>query len=106
MSMPTTQVMNTIVFPHPDPAHANQQIALSLSTRIVTLLQNGTILVQHRLSKKQFRLLTLLLKLPGGALHAELLAILHSSDAMMERVLAAADEQVVSLLLQSDVAQW
>ncbi len=104
--MPTISATNTVVFPHPHATTANHQLALTASTRIVTLIQQGTILVQHRLAKKQFRLLTLLLKQPGGALHAELLAILASSDALFVRVLASADEQAVSLLMQSEVARW
>jgi hypothetical protein len=106
MYMPTIHATNTVVFPNLNPVSTDQQIALTVSTRIVTLLQQGTILAQHRLSKKQFRLLTLLLKLPGGALHAELLAILHCSDTMIADVLAAADELAVSLIIQREVAHW
>jgi hypothetical protein len=104
--MPTIHATNTIAFPHPTATSADQQIAITAPTRIVALLQQGTILAQYRLPKKQFRLLILLLKLPGGALHAELLAILHSSDALVEQVLAAANEQAVSLLIQREAAQW
>ena len=104
--MPTIHTTNTVVFPNPHAASANQQIALTISTRIATLLQQGTILAQYRLPKKQFLLFILLLKLPGGALHAELLAILHSSDTLVEQVLMAADEQAVSLLIQREAAQW
>jgi hypothetical protein len=82
------------------------QLVLNVPEQIITLLYNRKLVAQHHLSGYQFRLLALLLKLPGGALHAELLAILDCPAEQIPQVLAASSEQEVLTLLHPIIQRW
>ncbi len=85
---------------------ADCQLVLNVTEQIVTLLQNGTILAQRHFPNSRFRLLVLLLKLPGGALHAELLALLYGSEKMVHAVLTTSCEKETTDLIRSPTQQW
>jgi hypothetical protein len=89
-----------------DLVEADCQLVVNAAAQVVTLLQHGAIRAQCHLSSYQFRLLILLLKLPGGVLHAELLAMLDGSEQMVQALLAASTEQEVSALLQQPARRW
>ncbi len=85
---------------------SERRLVLHTSEHIITLLEQGTILAQHRCSRYQFRLLLLLLKLPGGALHAELLAMLDCSEKTLKAILCASSEKDVIRLIQHSSRRW
>ena len=82
------------------------QLVLNISDQIITLLNNGSILAQHYFPRYQFRLLLLLLKLPGGALHAELLAMLDSSEKSLQAMLTTSGEKEVTMLMHRHIQRW
>jgi hypothetical protein len=96
----------TLVSVKTDLVEADTQLVVNAAAQIVTLLRHGSICAQCHLSSYQFRLLVLLLKMPGGVLHAELLAMLDGSEQMVLAILAASTEQEVSALIQQSARRW
>lgn len=85
---------------------SGRRLILHTSEHIITLFEQGTILAQHRCSSYQFRLLLLLLKLPEGALHAELLAMLDCSEKTLQAILRTYSEKDVIRLIQNATRRW
>jgi chemotaxis response regulator CheB len=97
---------NALVFVKTELIKADCQLVVNAAAQVVTLLQHGAIRAQCHLSSYQFWLLVLLLKMPGGVLHAELLAMLDSSEQLVQAILAASNEQAVSALIRQPTRRW
>jgi len=97
---------NALVFVKTDLIDKDCQLVVNAAAQVVTLLQNGAIRAQCHLSSYQFRLLVLLLKMPGGVLHSELLAMLDGSEQMVQAILAASHEQEVSAVIRQPARRW
>ncbi len=106
MSAMSNTPASSLIFVDTDLVAPDSQLVLNPSAQVVTLLQNGTIRAQHYFSQQRFRLLVLLLKLPGGVLYAELLAILNCPDAVVQKVLVATNHEAVSRALYSYTLHW
>jgi chemotaxis response regulator CheB len=97
---------NALVYVKTDLVEADCQLVVNAPAQVVTLLEHGAIRAQCHLSSYQFRLLVLLLKMPSGVLHAELLAMLDSSEQLVQAILAASNEQAVSALIRQPARRW
>src|SRR5438045_9792717 len=104
--MGMTNKSNTLLFVKTHLLDAQCQLIFNTSDQVVTLLQQETLRAQNHFSSYQFRLFALLVKLPGGAIHAELLAMLDCSEQTVCSVLATETEQEVVTLLQPSVQRW
>lgn len=105
VAMRNSDTSSLIVVPT-DLVAPDAQLVLNASAQVATLLQHGTICAQHYFSQHRFRLLVLLLKLPGGVLYAELLAILDCPEAVFQKILAATNEEAVSRALSPYTPRW
>jgi len=81
-------------------------LLLNVEERIVTMLDAGHICAQGRFSRSAFRLLGLLLRSPGGAEYAELLACLSCSEPVFRKLLETASHEQVLALLAPQVERW
>lgn len=97
---------NALLFVKTNLIDTDSQLVLNIPDQIVTLLHQEKILAQTHFSSYQFRLLALLLKLPGGALHAELLAILDCPEQTAHAVLNSTSEQRIITLLEPHIQRW
>jgi hypothetical protein len=85
---------------------AEYHLMLNVNERIVTLLGHENVFAQCRLSKNAFRILFLLLRAPSGANYAELLACLHCSDTIFQRLLSTCSHEDALAILAPQVARW
>jgi hypothetical protein len=81
-------------------------LMLNVNDRIITLLKPGRIYAQCRLSPGAFRLFFLLLRAPRGADYAELLACLHCSEAVFDKLLMASSYERILEVLAPQIQRW
>ena|SRR6266700_5073495 len=92
-----------------DDAHVlsrGEYLMLNAKDRIITLLKPGRIGAQCKLSRSAFRLFFLLLRAPGGADYAEILACLNCSEAVFSKLLAASSYERILEILAPQIQRW